>query len=88
VPPLHRRCIDRSLEHCPHLRAEPNIDVRPFPPAWAVTPLLVEARREAGPQHFLARPQALLETASVISFLQICGVTQDEDPKWRRQLRG
>jgi hypothetical protein len=84
VPPLHRRCIDRSLEHCPHLRAEPNIDVRPFPAAWAVTPLLVEARPEAGPRLFLARPEAAPAAVSVISFLQICGVTEDEDVRWRR----
>ena len=65
IAPLHRACVDRSLRYCPHLKADPNIDVRRFPDRWIVLPLL--ARAEAAPQLFLARPTPA-RTATVIGF--------------------
>ncbi len=86
IAPLHRACVDRSLAHCPHLRSLPDIEVRAFPDRWVVTPLEVEGVVEAPSQLFLARPGPATRTVSVISFLQLCGVTEDRDPKWRRRL--
>lgn len=80
IAPLHRACVDRSLLHCPHLKADPGIDVRRFPDRWIVLPLT--ARAEAAPQLFLARPLPA-RTASVIGFLQLCGLTGERDPGWR-----
>ncbi len=87
VAPLHRACVDRSLTHCPHLRSLPDIEVRPFPARWTVAPLEVEAVADAAPQLFLARPTMTPRMVSVVSFLQLCGVTEEQDPKWRRLLR-
>jgi len=76
IAPLHRACVDRSLRYCPHLKADPNIDVRRFPERWIVLPLL--ARAEAPTQLFLARPVPQ-RTVPVIGFLQLCGLTEDRD---------
>ncbi len=80
IAPLHRACVDRSLRYCPHLKADPHIDVRRFPERWIVLPLM--ARAEAAPQLFLARPTPA-RTAAVIGFLQLCGLTGERDPAWR-----
>ena len=80
IAPLHKACVDRSLRYCPHLKADPDIDVRRFPDRWVVLPLTTRA--EAAPQLFLARP-APARTATVIGFLQLCGLTGDRDPAWR-----
>ena len=80
IAPLHRACVDRSLRYCPHLKADPHIDVRRFPDRWIVLPLM--ARAEAAPQLFLARPTPA-RTAAVIGFLQLCGLTDERDPAWR-----
>ena len=76
IAPLHRACVDRSLRYCPHLKADPNIDVRRFPERWIVLPLL--ARAEAPAQLFLARPVPQ-RTVPVIGFLQLCGLAEDPD---------
>jgi hypothetical protein len=76
IAPLHRACVDRSLRYCPHLKADPNIDVRRFPERWIVLPLL--ARAEAPTQLFLARPVPQ-RTVPAIGFLQLCGLTEDRD---------
>lgn len=80
IAPLHRACVDRSLRYCPHLKADPHIDVRKFPERWIVLPLM--ARAEAPPQMFLAMPAAA-RTVPVVGFLQLCGLTDDRDPGWR-----
>jgi len=80
IAPLHRACADRSLRYCPHLKADSNIDVRPFPKRWIVLPLM--ARAEAPAQLFLARP-APARSVPVIGFLQLCGLTEEIDPAWR-----
>jgi hypothetical protein len=79
IAPLHRACVDRSLRYCPHLKADPNIDVRRFPDRWVVLPLM--ARAEAPAQLFLARPVPA-RAVPVIGFLQLCGLTGDRDPTW------
>jgi len=80
IAPLHRACVDRSLRYCPHLKADPDIDVRRFPDRWVVLPLT--ARAEAAPQLFLARP-APPRTRTVIGFLKLCGLTGERDMTWR-----
>jgi hypothetical protein len=72
IAPLHRRCVDRSLRHCPHLRASPDVHVLRFPAAWTVIPLLVDADEIAG------------RKPDVVGFLQLCGVTRTIDRRWRR----
>ena len=71
IAPLHKRCVDRSLRHCPHLRASPDVHVRRFPPIRTVIPLLIDADEIAG-----RRPE-------VVGFLQLCGVTRTIDRRWR-----
>lgn len=80
IAPLHLACSSRSLRYCPHLKADPHIDVRPFPRSWVVLPLM--ARAEAPPQLFLARAEPA-RAIPVIGFLQLCGLTDDRDPSWR-----
>ena len=84
IAPLHRACVDRSLRYCPHLKADPHIDVRRFPDRWIVLPLM--ARAEAPPQLFLARP-APARTIPVVGFLQLCGLTGERDPAWRTAVQ-
>jgi hypothetical protein len=86
IAPLHKACVDRSLTHCPHLRGLPDIEVLPFPARWVVAPLEVEATVNDGPQLFLARPALTSRRLAVISFLQLCGVTETRDPAWRDGL--
>jgi len=82
IAPLHKACVDRSLRYCPHLKADPHIEVRRFPERWTVLPLM--ARAESSPQLFLASPGPR-RTLAVIGFLQLCGLTDDRDPDWRLQ---
>tara|TARA_R110002167_G_scaffold1352_8_gene6037 strand:- start:953 stop:1564 length:612 start_codon:yes stop_codon:yes gene_type:complete len=83
IAPLHRACVDRSLKYCPHLKADPNIDVRRFSERWLVLPLMVRA--EAPPQMFLAQARPPRAVA-VVGFLQLVGLTDDRDPGWRAGL--
>ena len=71
IAPLHKACVDRSLRYCPHLKADPNIDVRPFPDEWVVLPLWVQA--QAAAQTFLAQP-GVSRTIQAIGFLQLIGL--------------
>ncbi len=70
IAPLHRRCVDRSMKYCPHLRASDDVMVMRFPREWIVLPLLVKA--ETGP-------------GVAVAFLQLCGVTQTIDRRWRAE---
>lgn len=72
IAPLHRRCVDRSLLHCPHLRGNPDVHVLKFPATWTVIPLM------AGREEVLGRSRP------VIAFLQLCGLTRTIDRRWRR----
>lgn len=67
ITPLHRQCVDRSLKHCPYLKHEAEVKVMRFPHTWFVLPLMVEASEPGG------------QTVGVVSFLQICGVTDAID---------
>lgn len=80
IAPLHRACVDRSLAHCPHLKADPNVNVLPFPAKWTLLPLLIEATpiAEAG-----ATPLGLGAAVAVITFLQLVGITTRVDRDWR-----
>lgn len=81
IAPLHKACVDRSLEHCPHLRTEADIDVQPFPARWAILPLMIEAAPmlETG----AAAGAAIL----VVTFLQLVGITDRTDRDWRFRRR-
>lgn len=71
IAPLHRRCSDLSLKHCPHLRAAP-VEVMTFPDRWLVLPLLIEAQAPLEPGHaLLAAPP--VRSVAVVTFLQLCG---------------
>jgi hypothetical protein len=84
IAPLHKACVERSLRYCPHLKADPNIDVRPFPERWVVLPLTTQA--EAPAQLFLARATPTRSVA-VIGFLQLCGLTERMDTGWRAAVQ-
>lgn len=87
IAPLHRRCVDRSLRYCPHLKSDPNVNVLPFPARWTVLPLLIEASPmiEAGAGGAAATAGAVV---TVVTFLQLVGVTGKIDRDWRfRKLR-
>lgn len=80
IAPLHRACVDRSLAHCPHLKADPNVNVLPFPAKWTLLPLLIEATpvADAG-----ATPLELGAAVAVVTFLQLVGITTRIDRDWR-----
>lgn len=83
IAPLHRACSDRSLTYCPHLKATPNVEVMAFPPRWVTMPLLIEATLPPPPGHALMVSRPGPQRVPVITFLQICGLTEDRDPAWR-----
>ena len=87
IAPLHRRCSDLSLQHCPHLRADPNVDVQPFPERWTVVPLMIEATAPPQPGHALMMHPAASASVEVITFFQLCGVTDDIDRAWRTRRK-
>ena len=70
IMPLHRACVDRSLTHCPFMKHEAEVKVIRFPRRWFVTPLLIESQSPTG------------EPMPVVTFLQICGVTDAVDRRW------
>ena len=72
IAPLHLACAQRSVMHCPHLRGMEDTELKAFPRTWFVTPLLIEARPPS-----LAIALAPPASVPVISFLQLCGVTDD-----------
>lgn len=67
IAPLHRACAERALTHCPHLKGMADRELKPFPEAWIVIPLTIEAKPPAA----LGGAQA---SVPVISFLQLIGV--------------
>ena len=71
IAPLHKNCSDRSLLHCPHLRASSDVRVLKFPTTWRVIPLHADVDQAEGP-----RPQ-------VVGFLQLFGLTRTIDRRWR-----
>lgn len=77
IAPLHKACVDRSLMHCPHLKADPNVNVMRFPEQWTLLPLLIEA----APQ--VESAGAAAAAVLVVTFLQLVGVTGRIDKDWR-----
>ncbi|HYD28286.1 hypothetical protein [Brevundimonas sp.] len=77
IAPSHKACVDRSLRYCPHLKADPEVDVMPFPARWTILPLLIEASPtlEGG----AVAGAAIL----VVTFLQLVGITGRMDRDWR-----
>lgn len=73
IAPSHLDCLRRSLAECPHLRADPNVQVLAFPRRWVAWPLLVAASAPTPAPHVLARPPAPA-SVPVVSFLQLCGI--------------
>jgi len=72
VAPQHYACATRSMVKCPHLSADPDLDLRPFSSRWFVTPLF--ATLQVTPvvvMNQAARPPPL------VCFLQLCGVTDE-----------
>ena len=67
--PLHRACAERALTDCPHLEGMPDHELKPFPGAWIVVPLTIEAK----PPPALGGAQ---QSVAVISFLQLIGVPE------------
>ena len=82
IAPLHKACAERSLRQCPHLAAMPSSEIRPFPIAWLVAPLMVEGRSQAAALPGFNSPPPV----PVVSFLQIFGVPGELDPRWRREV--
>lgn len=71
IPPLHRRCSELSLQHCPHLRAAP-VEVMTLPDQWLVLPHPIEAQAPLSPGYaLLAAPP--VRSVAVVTFLQLCG---------------
>jgi len=64
IAPLHRACAEASLARCPHLGGMEDKTLKPFPKAWVVIPLWVEAKP----------PVAQAKPVPVVSFLQLVGV--------------
>lgn len=83
IAPLHAVCVERSLKHCPHLRADPNVNVMAFPARWAVLPLLIEA----APMIETATTAGVGGAVLVITFLQLVGITGRTDRDWRFRKR-
>ena len=70
IAPLHRDCAKRSMAQCPHLRADPDLRLARFPARFILLPLLAEPEGPAG-------------GPAVIGFLQLCGITDTIDRRWR-----
>lgn len=87
IAPLHRRCSDLSLAHCPHLRADPDIDVQPFPARWGLIPLMIEAAAPLPTGFALLAVAAVAAPVAVVTFLQLCGVTDQVDKAWRTRRK-
>lgn len=81
IAPLHKACVERSLRYCPHLKADPNVNVMPFPARWTLLPLLIEASPslEAGTTAGVLAGAAV----AVVTFLQLVGLTDRIDKDWR-----
>ena len=78
IAPLHGRCSDLSLQHCPHLRSLPDIDVQPFPGRWIILPLMIEAREPEPAGRALLRAPTAPVVHHVVAFLQLCGLPDTE----------
>jgi len=74
IAPLHKACAERSSVQCPHLSADPALDLRAFSVRWMTSPLFVPLAEDAP-----------ADTPPVVAFLQLCGVTDATDRNWRER---
>lgn len=86
IAPLHDACVKRSLEHCPHLKSHPGVEVMAWPERWMVAPLLIQT---VPPRSLavMAAPGPTPSPRVAVSFLQVFGLTEERDPRWRRRMR-
>lgn len=84
IAPLHRACSDRSLRYCPHLKASPRVDVMAFTPRWTTLPLMIAVTPPPPPGHALMMRPAPIRSLPAVTFIQLCGLTAEHDPDWRR----
>lgn len=82
IAPCHLTCAQRAADNCPHLQAHTSGELIAFPKAWFVLPLMVKAEPAAGASA-LARPPPAV---AAVSFLQLCGLTAEQDQRWRARL--
>jgi len=73
IAPGHRACLTRAQALCPHLSADADLDLRPFPSTYYISPLQIAAQPHTG-----------APVLPVITFLQLCGITDRTDRRWRR----
>lgn len=66
IAPLHRACAEASLARCPHLGGMAERTLKPFPGAWIIAPLWVEAKDPGPPPR----------SVPVVGFLQLIGVEE------------
>lgn len=87
VAPGHLECMTRSLDQCPFLKSDPAVQLQPFPALWYVSILKVPASVGLrGIPPMLGRVDQPPPDMPVVAFLQLCGVTDRLDRKWRRGL--
>lgn len=72
IAPLHKACAERSAVQCPHLSADPALDLRAFAIRWMVSPLYVPLAEDAPP-----------DAPPIVAFLQLCGITDATDRRWQ-----
>jgi hypothetical protein len=75
IAPLHKACAERSSVQCPHLSADPALDLRAFSIRWMVSPLYVPLAEDAPP-----------DTPPIVAFIQLCGITDTTDRRWQERL--
>jgi hypothetical protein len=56
-----------------------------WPERWTVAPLLVQVLPSIAPV-VLAAPRQASPPRAAISFLQMFGLTEEHEPRWRRRL--
>jgi len=62
IAPLHLACAKESSQRCPHLSADPDLELRRFPAAWVLAPFYVRVRAPGRPD------------AAAVSFLHLLGI--------------
>lgn len=83
IAPGHRACMERSSAQCPHLGGLANSPLLAFPDLWKVSAITVAATGPPGP---VAAAYAAPRPPVAIAFLQLCGVTDAVDRRWRKRL--
>ncbi len=68
IAPLHRVCAERARAHCAYLKGLPQQALEPFPDAWIIATVNIEAAPKPG---YANVPQA---PVVAITFLQLIGV--------------